>query len=64
MALPGVVERFIKSDKDAQLVRNSFTGLYTLDGSEDGEKAVKLALERGGEGLVMKPQREGGGSYC
>ncbi|KAJ3049283.1 hypothetical protein HK097_009708 [Rhizophlyctis rosea] len=62
LALPGVVERFVKDEKHAQLLRNSFTGLYPLDGSQDGEKAVEIALERGGEGFVMKPQREGGGN--
>lgn len=44
----------------ADLLRSSFTGLYPLDGTPEGEAAAKRAIENP-EGYVMKPQREGGG---
>ncbi|KAJ3032877.1 hypothetical protein HDV00_007011 [Rhizophlyctis rosea] len=62
LALPGVLEKFVKDPKHAEKIRNSFTGLYPLDESEEGKKAVERCLEVGGEGFVMKPQREGGGN--
>ncbi|TPX72981.1 glutathione synthase [Spizellomyces sp. 'palustris'] len=61
LAKPGLLERFVPDARHAKLVRDSFTGLYPLDGSPAGEAAAKMALENP-EGFVMKPQREGGGN--
>ncbi|KAJ3100660.1 Glutathione synthetase [Phlyctochytrium planicorne] len=61
LALPGVLERFIKDPNDAKLLRSSFTGLYPLDSSEVGLKAVQDAIANP-QRYVLKPQREGGGN--
>ncbi|KND01668.1 glutathione synthetase [Spizellomyces punctatus DAOM BR117] len=61
LAKPGLLERFVPDARHAKMVRDSFTGLYSLDGSPAGEAAAKMALENP-EGFVMKPQREGGGN--
>ncbi|CAD0205362.1 unnamed protein product [Chrysodeixis includens] len=42
-------------------VRDIFTGLYSLDFDETGERAVEMALADA-EKFVLKPQREGGGN--
>ncbi|XP_064108451.1 glutathione synthetase-like isoform X2 [Macrobrachium nipponense] len=60
LARPGMLKRFL-SDSEADHVRQLFTGLYTLDRDEEGDKAVKMALESP-ERFVLKPQREGGGN--
>ena len=38
-----------------------FTGLYSLDQNEQGNKAVEVAMANP-EKYVLKPQREGGGN--
>lgn len=43
------------------MVRNTFTGLYSLDFTPDGEKAIKMAINDP-DRFVLKPQREGGGN--
>ncbi len=42
-------------------MKEIFTGLYSLDADENGDDAVKMALENP-EKYVLKPQREGGGN--
>lgn len=61
LAEPKAVERFLKDPKKVDQVRNLFTGLYSLDLNDEGNKAVELAL-RDPEKYVLKPQREGGGN--
>ncbi|VVC36690.1 Hypothetical protein CINCED_3A006268 [Cinara cedri] len=61
LATPGTLERFVKDVKKAAEIRTVFTGLYALDLDENGEKAVKMALDAP-ERFVLKPQREGGGN--
>lgn len=48
------------NDADAQLIRSCFTGIYPLDNSPEGEKALKMGMETP-DRFVLKPQREGGG---
>lgn len=59
LAVPGEVEKYV-SESEATKMRSTFTGLYPLDGTEQGEKATKMALSEPRK-YVMKPQREGGG---
>ncbi|KAI1317202.1 hypothetical protein EDD11_008894 [Mortierella claussenii] len=61
LATPGQLERFVKDPLEAAQLRESFTGLYPLDGSPEGLAAYEAALKNSDE-LVMKPQREGGGN--
>ncbi|KAL2912197.1 Glutathione synthetase [Polyrhizophydium stewartii] len=61
LAMPGGLERFVSNPSDARLLRSTFTGLYPLDDSPEGEAAYKMALETP-ERFVLKPQREGGGN--
>ncbi|KAI8142421.1 glutathione synthase [Fennellomyces sp. T-0311] len=60
LAVPGRLERYVDV-YTADLLRESFTGLYPFDNSEEGQKAYKLALQNP-DRFVMKPQREGGGN--
>lgn len=46
---------------DAAALRDTWTGLWPLDSSEQGQKALQLAREHP-ERFVLKPQREGGGN--
>lgn len=61
LAAPGQLERFVKDPQSAALLRASFTGLYPLDHTPEGLAAYEAALVNSDE-LVMKPQREGGGT--
>ncbi|KAF4524344.1 hypothetical protein B566_EDAN015897 [Ephemera danica] len=62
LAHPKALERFLGSDTHKiEAVRNIFTGLYSLDKGEFGDKAVQMALENPSH-FVLKPQREGGGN--
>lgn len=61
LAAPGILKRFLQDDKKINDVQEIFTGIYALDKSEEGDNAVKMALENP-ERYVMKPQREGGGN--
>lgn len=54
------LRRFLKDETKVQAVKSVFTGLYSLDKSDDGEKAMNMALENP-DRFVLKPQREGGG---
>jgi len=61
LAAPGQLERFVQDPESVAALRASFTGLYPLDDSIDGQAAYEAALRNSDE-LVMKPQREGGGN--
>lgn len=61
LAAPGVLEKFMGTGAATTRVRDIFTGLYSLDFDENGEKAVEMALADA-ERFVLKPQREGGGN--
>ncbi|XP_022818198.1 glutathione synthetase-like isoform X2 [Spodoptera litura] len=60
LASPGVLEKFMGSGPSTSRVRDIFTGLYSLDFDENGERAVEMGL-KDAEKFVLKPQREGGG---
>ncbi|KAF9420490.1 hypothetical protein HW555_003240 [Spodoptera exigua] len=60
LASPGVLEKFMGSGANTARVRDIFTGLYSLDFDENGERAVEMGL-KDAEKFVLKPQREGGG---
>lgn len=60
LAMSGRLERYV--DKyTAELIRESFAGLYPLDDTPEGKRAYEMALEDP-DRFVMKPQREGGGN--
>lgn len=61
LAKPGILKRFISDDRKIETIKEIFTGLYPLDKNEEGDAAVKRALENP-ERYVLKPQREGGGN--
>lgn len=61
LAKPGILSRFIDDPRKIELISEIFTGLYSLDDNEEGEKAMKMALANP-EKYVLKPQREGGGN--
>ncbi|KAG8240409.1 hypothetical protein J437_LFUL003123 [Ladona fulva] len=60
LASPFVLEKNLDSSK-AAIIREIFTGLYSLDLNEEGDTAVQMALKNPGS-FVLKPQREGGGN--
>lgn len=45
LAKPGVLGRFLNDPVKIKAISDIFTGLYTLDDNEEGEKAIKIALE-------------------
>lgn len=49
------------SQRDLQGLRETFTGLYPLDDTPEGQQAEKMARDQP-ERFVLKPQREGGGN--
>ncbi|KAK4884541.1 hypothetical protein RN001_000812 [Aquatica leii] len=61
LARTGVVEMFLSDSYKIDAVKEIFTGLYSLDFDESGNKAVQMALDSP-ERFVLKPQREGGGN--
>ncbi|XP_051161209.1 glutathione synthetase-like [Leptopilina boulardi] len=61
LSLPGVVERFLTDSTSVTKVTDTFTGLYSLDFDENGEKAVAKGISEPRK-YVLKPQREGGGN--
>ncbi|XP_073962826.1 glutathione synthetase-like isoform X2 [Choristoneura fumiferana] len=61
LAAPGVLEKFMGGGASTGRVRDIFTGLYSLDFDDGGERAVEMALADA-ERFVLKPQREGGGN--
>jgi len=61
LAQPGVLERLLGDKAKAEALRDSFTGLYSLDMNEEGDRAVEMAMKDPNR-FVLKPQREGGGN--
>jgi len=57
----GVVENYLTNCTAVSEVRSTFTNMYPLEMNKDGDKAMKMAIERPEE-YVLKPQREGGGN--
>ncbi|PNF30929.1 Glutathione synthetase [Cryptotermes secundus] len=61
LATPGVLEKFLTDPAKVDAVKEIFTGLYSLDLDEDGNRAAEMAIMKP-ECYVLKPQREGGGN--
>jgi len=61
LAKPGQVEKFLGDKAQIESVRDIFTGLYSLDHDEVGDKSYEAAIANP-EKFVLKPQREGGGN--
>lgn len=57
---------FLSRTSSADLIdriRNTFTAIYPLDDTPEGQHAIRLATNaKDSEGYVLKPQREGGGN--
>ncbi|KAK2585964.1 hypothetical protein KPH14_010541 [Odynerus spinipes] len=58
---PGVLNMFIKEPHIVAKIQDIFTGLYSLDFDENGEKIITKAIHEPNK-YVLKPQREGGGN--
>ncbi|XP_060564458.1 glutathione synthetase-like [Ruditapes philippinarum] len=61
LAVPGVLEKFIKDIDVCDCIRKTFAGQYSLDRNEEGDRNVEMALAQPKK-FVLKPQREGGGN--
>jgi len=61
LAKPGQVEKFLGDKIQIDSVRDIFTGLYSLDHDEAGDKSYAAAVANPAK-FVLKPQREGGGN--
>lgn len=61
LAVPGVLEKFLKDQNICDSIRKTFAGQYTLDHTEEGDRNVEMALADPKK-FVLKPQREGGGN--
>jgi len=62
LAKPGQLERFLGDKAELiEQIRGVFTGLYSLDHDENGDKSFQRAMDNP-SGYVLKPQREGGGN--
>uniref|UniRef100_A0A8C5PRF4 Glutathione synthetase n=1 Tax=Leptobrachium leishanense TaxID=445787 RepID=A0A8C5PRF4_9ANUR len=62
LSRPRTLEKFLPDEPEAVArIRQTFTGLYTLDMGTEGDKTVEIALANP-EQFVLKPQREGGGN--
>jgi len=61
LAKHGQVEKFLGHKAQIDAVREIFTGLYSLDRDEIGNKNFEKALSNPSK-YVLKPQREGGGN--
>ncbi|EFN74269.1 Glutathione synthetase [Camponotus floridanus] len=61
LAQSSVLKKFLKDETSVARVQEIFTGLYTLDFNEDGEKAIEMGISKPNK-FVLKPQREGGGN--
>ncbi|XP_076015359.1 glutathione synthetase-like isoform X1 [Genypterus blacodes] len=65
LARPGVLEKFFPNQPQVvEQIRETFTGLYTLDMGSEGDQTVAMALANP-HCFVLKPQREAGGNnFC
>lgn len=45
LASPGCLERFLDDPNEVEAVRSIFTGLYSLDMDDEGNKNVRMALD-------------------
>ncbi|XP_057375062.1 glutathione synthetase-like isoform X2 [Daphnia carinata] len=61
LAEPGFLERIFDDAEKIAKLRDVFTGLYSLDLNEEGDRAAEMAIANP-EKYVLKPQREGGGN--
>ncbi|XP_019886911.1 glutathione synthetase [Ooceraea biroi] len=61
LAQSSVLKNFLEDEESVAKVREVFTGLYTLDFNDDGERAVAMGIKEPNR-FVLKPQREGGGN--
>merc|ERR1711874_387782 len=61
LARAGQVEKFLGCDLEISAVQEIFTGLYSLDHGEIGDKNLESAIANP-QKYVLKPQREGGGN--
>jgi len=61
LAKAGVIEKYLGDEAKVESVRGIFTGLYSIDNDEIGDKSVAAAIARP-DTYVLKPQREGGGN--
>uniref|UniRef100_T1P883 Glutathione synthetase n=1 Tax=Musca domestica TaxID=7370 RepID=T1P883_MUSDO len=61
LAQPEMLERFISDPEEIKAIGKIFTGLYSLDDNDVGNKTFEMALKEP-ERFVLKPQREGGGN--
>lgn len=61
LAEPRWLERFVPDERERAQLRESFTDLYPLDDSEEGQIALARAYNECDK-FVLKPQREGGGN--
>jgi len=57
---PEILEKFL-SRGAVKAVQDVFTGLYSLDMNEEGDRAIEMAMANPND-YVLKPQREGGGN--
>lgn len=63
LAVPGVLERFMKKEEEVVALRDMFAGLWSLDDPSDPttQEIMQQALDEP-HTFVLKPQREGGGN--
>lgn len=61
LADPGVLERYFDDKQKIEQIRGIFTGLFSLDNDEEGNRAFQAAMKNP-DRFVLKPQREGGGN--
>lgn len=61
LAKPGVLARFVSDPAQVKAISEIFTGLFSLDDSPEGHRAIEMAM-KDPERYVLKPQREGGGN--
>ncbi|GAA5900487.1 hypothetical protein JCM5296_001560 [Sporobolomyces johnsonii] len=61
LSLPQQLERCVPGAAERAQLRESFTGLWPMDDSDEGREGQRRARDEC-EGYVLKPQREGGGN--
>ncbi|XP_021934218.1 glutathione synthetase-like isoform X2 [Zootermopsis nevadensis] len=61
LATPGILKKFLLDPAKVEALQEIFTGLYSLDLDEHGNRAANMAIMMP-DGYVLKPQREGGGN--